>query len=356
MHLQRGTNRRLRIKFLGKYKPGADGIGWENRFPGKVPSWGNCDFVFDRHCRDYDWLVVYDDLPSLAGERHTLWVEELACPPENTLLLLTEPSVVKTYGRTYLNQFRWILSTHEVWASGNHRGRIFQQPALYWFYASTSPRGDYDTLVANVPTNKTADLSTVCSSKRHGHTLHRARYDFTQALKARLPVLDIYGHGVRPLVDKADALDPYRYHLAIENYMGLHHWTEKLSDAFLGACMPIYYGCPNAEEYFPAESFLRIDLADIDGAVEIIQRAIHDRLWKKNLPAILESRRRVLEEYNTIATIVRLVNERHATNHRIPATPVRIQSRRSLHRQLLPGLLYGMEKFYVRTRHLLDKY
>ena len=353
MNTDSGKPPRLRIKLLSKYKPGADGEGWLKFFPGNKPRWGNCDFVFDRFCREYDWLVVYDDLPSISGERHPLWTEDLACPPENTLLMLTEPSVVKTYGRLYLNQFRWILSTHESWACGKHPGRIFQQPALYWFYASTSPRGDYDTVAANVPLNKTADLSTVCSSKRHGHTLHRRRHDFTQALKAHLPFMEIYGHGVRPIIDKADALDPYRYHLAIENYLGEHHWTEKLSDAFLGACMPIYYGCPNVGEYFPEESFLRIDLEDIDGTVETIQRAIHDKSWEKNLPAILESRRRVLEQYNTVATIARLVNERHGTGRKASLNPLKICSRRRLHRKFLPGLLYVAEKFYVRSRHML---
>jgi len=348
---ERTSTTRLRIKFLGKYKPGKDGTGWLKRFPGNRPAWGNCDFVFDRDCRDYDWLVVYDDLPSLAGERHPLWVEDLACPPENTLLLLTEPSSIKTYGRFYLRQYRWILSTQETWATGRHPGRILQQPALIWFYADSSPRGDYDMLVQHVPLAKAAELSTVCSSKKQGNTLHRARYDFTQALKQQLPFMEIYGHGVRPLADKADALDPYRYHLAIENYLGPHHWTEKLADPFIAACMPVYYGCPNAEDYFPPESFLRIDITDVDAAAERIQRAVHDKAWEKNLPAILESRRRVLEEYGTIATVVRLVNERHQANRTLSASPVRIQSRRRLHRQLLPGLTYALEKAYVRFRY-----
>lgn len=350
------TKPRLRIKFLGKSKPGTDGASWLKCFPGNAPRWGNCDFIFDRHCRDYDWLVVYDDLPSLAGERHPLWVEDLACPPEHTLLITVEPSSIKTYGRYYLRQYRWILSTQEPWATGPHPGRIVEQPALIWFYADSSPRGDYNTLLQHVPLAKTLDLSTVCSSKRQGHTLHRARYDFTQDLKRRLTFMDIYGHGVRPLVDKADALDPYRYHLAIENYLGPHHWTEKLADAFLGACLPFYYGCPNAEDYFPPESFIRIDLQDVEGTAEAIRRAIRDSLWEKRLPAILEARRRVLEQYGTIATIARLVNARHDPNRLRPAVPIRIQSRRRLHRQWLPGLVYALEKTYVRGRHALSRF
>ncbi len=36
-----------------------------HQFPGGVPVWGNCHFSFDPADRDYDWLVVYEDLPAL---------------------------------------------------------------------------------------------------------------------------------------------------------------------------------------------------------------------------------------------------------------------------------------------------
>lgn len=61
------TSKEIRVKLLGKYKPGRDGEGWLRIFPGRQPMWGNCRFIFDRDCREYDWLVVYDDLPPLQG-------------------------------------------------------------------------------------------------------------------------------------------------------------------------------------------------------------------------------------------------------------------------------------------------
>jgi hypothetical protein len=343
----------IRIKFLGKFRPGHDGEGWHHLFPGNVPVWGNCRFIFDRDCRNYDWLVVYDDMPSCAGERHPLWEEELACPSQHTLLITTEPPTIKVYGTAYLNQFRWLLTSQPKWVTGNHPGRIFEQPALIWFYSNRSPRGDYDTLRHHVPLNKTLDVSTMCSSKRQGNTLHRRRYDFTMALKERLPGLDMFGHGVRAIVDKADALDPYRYHIAVENFAGPHHWTEKLSDPFLGACMPLYYGCPNVADYFPEESFLHINIWDVDEAVETIERAVRDRLHEKCLPAILESRRLVLEKYGPIATISRIVNERHQAAHSGQQHAKVLQSRRRIHANLIKGMRYLTEKLYVRGRYSL---
>jgi hypothetical protein len=168
--------------------------------------------------------------------------------------------------------------------------------------------------------------------------------------------MELFGKGIRFVTDKADALDPYKYHVAIENFLGPHHWTEKLADPFLGACMPVYYGCPNAEEYFPEASFLRIDIADVDAAAEMIRRAMRDRLYEKNLNAILESRRRVVEEYAPIAQIARFVNQRHQPSDAPATAGETIASRHKLiRRSWINGMSYGIEKVRVSLRHRFQK-
>jgi len=350
-----GEPESIRIKFLAKFKPGADGDGWENCFPGPHGSptrWGNCEFIFDRHERDYDWLVVWDDLPSVAGERHTLWEEPLACPRERTLLVTTEPSSIKVYGSGFLRQFGHILTSQEPWAVGHHPGAIYEQTSYVWFYANTLPRANYGYIRDHIPSDKTGEISAVCSIKQQRHTLHRKRYEFVMELKARIPEMELFGRGIRFVEDKADALDPFKYHVAIENFNGANHWTEKLADPFLGACMPVYHGCPNAEDYFPAESFLRIDIADAEAASEIILRAIKDKHYEKNIPAILESRRRVVEEYAPAANISRIVNNLA----KLPVTPVAEQltiASRHLFRKrsVFNGVSYGLEKARIALRH-----
>lgn len=344
----------IRIKLLGKYKPNADGSGWLARFPKGHPVWGNCHFIFDRYCQQYDWLVVYDDLPSLKGERHTLWEEPLACPPEHTLLITTEPSTIKVYGAGFLRQFAWILTSQEPWAIGHHLGAIHWQPGLIWYYAFSEPRGTYDSLVANVPTEKVHDFSAVCSIKRQKNTLHRRRYDFVMALQSFLPEMDLFGRGIKPIKDKADALDNYRYHVAVENFLGLNHWTEKLADPFLGACMPVYYGCPNVEDYFPAESMLRIDLKDPAETADRLRKASRDSIYEKNIGAILESRRLVLENYNAIAQIARLVTERHQPDRPLPSEARLVSSRHALRRKtIFNGISHGFERIRVAAHQKL---
>ena len=329
---------------------------WMRQFPRGEPVWGQCRFVFDVDAEQYDWLVVYDDLPTAETERFSVARQPLACPAGHTLLVTTEPASVKYYGRRYTRQFAHILSSQEPWVI-DHPGLIHQQAGLRWFYGcGERHRLDFDRMRDHPPLHKTNDVSTVCSAKRQRHTLHHHRYRFTQRLKRLLPELDIYGHGVRLIDDKAEALDSYRYHVAIENHIAPHHWTEKLADAFLGCTLPFYHGCPNASDYFPAESFIAIDLRNPAECAAAIREAIETDAWSKRLPAILEARRRVLERYNLFAELSRLIEQHHpAAGGRQgtvngAAAPV-LLSRHAVRRTAPAGAVTDwLRKMWVRTR------
>ncbi len=290
----------ITVKLLTKHQSGKAAPAWLRMTPRRSGLWDGCHFVTDPACDRYDWLVVYDDLP-VSGSRETL-----ACPAARTILVTNEPASIKLYEPAYTRQFGHVV-TSQPEEDLPHPRRHHRASTLLWYYGQK--RGhvrDREALLAGLPP-KTADLSTVCSSKRQGHTLHRLRHDFTQALKARLPEMDIFGHGVRPVVDKAEALEPYRLHVVFENHYAPRHWTEKLSDAFLAGCLPVYYGCPDAELDFPAESFLRFDPHDLEGTVRLIRNALRDDEYSRRLPAILEARRRVLDEQNLFAVVARLI-------------------------------------------------
>lgn len=282
------------------------------QLPAMDLSWGDCRFLFDPAERDYDWLVVYNDLPHRRGETASLQEERLACSRRHTMLVTTEPSSIKAYGSGYVAQFGCVLTSQEDWALP-HPDRIYSQAGLHWFYGVGRAHAlGYDELVAMSRPEKTADVSMVWSAKRGWFTQHSRRHAFMRELRATLPGLALYGRGVRDLDDKAQALDAYRYHVAIENHIGLHHWTEKLSDPLLAFSLPFYSGCPNVGDYFPPDSIIPIDIGDVRGAANLIRRTIENREYEKRLPHILEARRRVLEEYNLFAVIAREIGTRHA--------------------------------------------
>jgi Glycosyltransferase family 10 (fucosyltransferase) C-term len=346
----KAPGRRIRVKALmGKVSERL----WLRQFPGGVPVWGGCAFTFDPDARDYDWLIVYDDLPPAAGERFSDRVELLACPPENTLLVTTEPSGIKTYGSAYTAQFGHVLTSQEAQFL-RHPGRIEANPAFQWFFGmGKNHLVPFDALAAAAPPEKPLPVSTVCSAKRQRHTLHRRRYDFTQRLKAALPELDIFGRGVRPIDDKAEALLPYRYHVTIENQVAPHHWTEKLADAFLGFTVPIYCGAPNAAECFPEDSYIPFELDD-PGAIDAIVRAVRADDYEKRLPHVLEARRRVLYEHNLFAVLARLIPSLDVAGG--PRAGARVMARHALRRRYpLLGAKTLLEKGLTRARFALGR-
>lgn len=257
----------------------------QNKYP-------NHDYIFDPEARDYDWFVVYDDLPRSGDEKLPLRTESLSCPKANTILITYEPSSIKYYGQDYINQYAHVFTSHEA-DKLNHPSRHEVPPVGRWYYGPT----DHATTPPTVE-QKTGVISTFSSPKAMTHTLHGQRYEFLEAIKPHLPELEFFGKGHQFVEHKSEAIDPYRYHIAIENHVGPVHWTEKLSDSFLGLSLPFYDGCTNLEKYFPKESYIQIDMRDPVGASKIIKQAIENNEFEKRLPALIEARRLVMEDYN----------------------------------------------------------
>jgi len=328
---------------------------WSRQLPGTENRWGDSEFVFDPLATDYDWLVVYHDLPKMHGR---FGLEKLRCDPRHTLLITNEPSSITVYGRDYSRQFGLVLTFQEPWAMP-HPQAIFSQPGLLWYYGYPSAGGHvraYDELAAMPAPVKTREVSTICSSRQGRATLHHRRFNFTQRLQAAIPELEIFGHGVRPMNDKAEVIDPYKYHLTIENHYYPHHLTEKLPDTFLGYAVPFFYGCPNAEEYFPKDSFIRIDMNDLAKTIDIMRSTIAANEYHDRLPYVREARRRVLEEYNLFAVIDRLATE---YEHRDIPQPVGggvIMNRPTLRwKRPLTALRSGVEQAAIKSRHIAQR-
>jgi hypothetical protein len=316
----------------------ADPLRWLRQFPNRNPVWSRCRFSFDPDLDKYDWLVAYDDLPTGKSEN-------LACPRQNTLLITSEPSSVKIYGSSFLRQFGTVLTSQEPWVI-DHPNAIFSQAGLRWYYGiGKYTVRDHDALSTMAQPDKSQDISTVCSAKQQAHTLHRKRYQFVKWLRERMPEMDVYGHGVCDIDDKADAVDPYKCHIAIENHVCQHHWTEKLADCYLGWSLPIYHGCPNTSDYFPVESFISIDIDKPEEALKKIKKALTAGEYERRLPSIREARRRILEEYNLFAVISRII-EQSEPSVQYTNTSFKLHSRHAFRRNrlMLPLMEIILEK------------
>lgn len=261
---------------------------------GKGPTFeiDGCRFIMDATCREYDWLVVFDDFPRKDMGSIIREAEPLACPREKTILVTQEPPSIKIYPQCYTRQYGYVLTTHLPQHLPHPHHRIGRGCVLWM--------ADYTLEEAfsapDYPKSKV--LSTVCSAKQMKHTEHYHRYRLTRYIADHMPELDWYGRGVRPLNKKYEALNDYKYHIAVENYVRDYHWTDKISDPLLGLCLTFYAGDPKLGEVLPPESFIPIPLEDPEKALEIIRTAIANNEYEKRLPAIREARRRILEQYN----------------------------------------------------------
>lgn len=302
------------------------------------------EWVLDREAAEFDWLVVYDDLPPSGTERLTLNEELLPCPQEHTVLLTYEPSSVKFYGQDYVDQYGMVLSSHEP-ETLRHRNRHPVPPIGVWYYGGLEHAKAHPA-----PPAKTGLVSVFGSAKAQTHTLHHRRNVFLNDMIDGLgDQVDVFGKGYQFVEHKAEGIDAYRYHIAVENHIGPHHWTEKLSDSYLGYSLPLYVGCSNLGDYFPEDSFIRLDIGDSEAALAHIEKAIQDNEYEKRLPAIIEARRRVMEEYNLGNMLARHILG--DTQVAVPNPSGTILSRHAMQRRDVKTLFrYGVGKARARRR------
>lgn len=286
------------VKFLQRFSQADENSTFKKQFPNNSNTIGSCKFTFNPLNEQYDWLVIIDDMPRILPSR----IEELKCPKDNTILVTTEPSSITRYGRAFAKQFNYLI-TNQKEDILPHPNAIRSQTGNVWWYGK-----NYDEIIQTKTPNKTKKISTICSNKRQGHTMHMKRFDFTKTLEEKLPSLERFGKGIKWIDTKSEALDDYEFHVAIENHIAEHVWTEKLADAFLGYTVPIYCGCPNVYDYFPKDSLIQIDINDVKGSIEKIKKIISTPgEYERRLEAVKEARRRVIEEYSLPAMINKII-------------------------------------------------
>jgi hypothetical protein len=285
---------------------------WARQIPGGGNIWGSTEYLetFDEiECPD--WLVVYDT-----------WIQGRLLtniPWERRILICAEPQTFHRYQERFLSQFGHIITTQRV---SRHPGVIYSQPAINWLvgvrFGATGEQVEFPLRFEDFelpPPSKTKLCSVICSNKAMSSG-HRKRLAFVERIKSEFgDQIDVFGRGFHEIRDKDEALADYRYHIAIENSIQSDYWTEKLADAFLRGCFPIYAGCPNLNDYFPLGSYEPINIDQPNKAIGIIRSVLSSEidqerkselaeakqlvLWKHNMPALLERIYPILDKGTT---------------------------------------------------------
>lgn len=203
----------------------------------------------------------------------------------------------------FLNNFHYIVTPFNI---PNFSGLQIKTvtTGLFWWYGikmnghlpSESDFLTCDEIHEEQLEDKTELLSTIVSSKNFLPG-HQKRLLFTSKLMEETDLgMHVYGYGFNEIPDKRDALIPYKYHLAIENSIYPHYWTEKLSDPILGKCIVFYHGATKINEYFSKETVIPININEIENSIQIIKNTIKEN--KINNELLNKNKTKLINKYN----------------------------------------------------------
>jgi hypothetical protein len=272
--------------------------------PGGTGMWGDCQFVINEPVEQADCWFVIDGLT----EPQTTHV-----PPDNVVLFTTEPYSVRHYQRAFLNQFAQVVTCQR---QIRHRHVVHGPPPLPWLISKALD----DLKQPDLP--KTHDLTMISSRKRMTEG-HRLRLRFAQHLQAHFgDAIQIYGRGLRDFDDKWDVQAPARYAVVVENCRSIDYFTEKISDCFLTETFPLYYGCPNIDDFFEPTAFEVIDLQSFATATARIEQVMaDDRRYEQRREALRRAKQTYLEKYSLFALLSRHARPASAKHEAVTLKP-----------------------------------
>ncbi|MBF2007004.1 MAG: glycosyltransferase [Chlorogloeopsis fritschii C42_A2020_084] len=271
-----------------------------------------------------DYLVMYQfDFPK-SQKQHQSWFKRFgkaqkqsdvnitsllrSVPKERVIYLLREPPLeeiveINKYNYQQAQQYCGYISGADDFAPNPD-----YMPAI-WYHSNS-----FQDLNEMPPPKKVAPCSWITSGINRTAN-HRQRLEFLYALQASEIQFDLYGRGLPAraktlgeLGNKWYGMAPYYYNLAIENYSS-NNWyvSEKLWDALLAWCLPIYYGGSAADKLLPAGSFLRLPSLDEKGIAYIKEVTASPDAWYAAKEAIQEARQIILHELNLINWLSKFV-------------------------------------------------
>lgn len=274
---------------------------WARQTPGGSLVWHDIRFHVDTEVEACDVWIVFESLPA---------AQATVCSPDRTVFITGEPDSIGNYSQPFLDQFARVVSGR---GDIDHPGLLRRQQGHPWFVEKS-----FDELRVMQPPTKTADVCLITSDKVFT-TGHRERLQFALELKARLgPRLDLWGRGLRDFPSTWNLLSRYRYAVVLENQASPDWLTEKLPDALLAWCVPLYHGCTNVADVFPMGGWIEVPRLDAEAAARQIAALLDDPSdYEARLSALTAARQHYLEHVQFFPNAAEIVRDLVAA----PASP-----------------------------------
>jgi len=148
------------------------------------------------------------------------------------------------------------------------------------------------------------------------------RINFLNILQNRIDGdIDFFGRDIKKTATKEKGILNYKYHIVIENNIYKNIISEKIFDSYLGLSYPLYSGGSNLEDFFPKESFTKLDLNDFNGSIQKIEHILENDSYNKKVKALKDARNIVLNKFNLIYRIDAIVESKLL----LPKNPKKIE-------------------------------
>lgn len=258
----------------------------------------NIQYVCDG---DYDYLVVFNDD---CYHKYDIKI------PRN--------KIIGVVGEPYWSGYRFIpklktICNHIFYHLNMDDNQIIFYPGLLPNHFDLECTEQEDNIVNYLSNNhtKTEKCSIVVSNFAgilNDKTIYHSRVKFVHdILKTDLDV-HIYGKGWDEYIgsdsrikgeikNKKGGIDKYKFSIAIENSVEENYFTEKLTDCILLDTTPIYFGCPNINNYF--DNIYNLHSLDVEELEDILSKP---QLMQDN------NKLKIKNKYNLFTAIGKYIN------------------------------------------------
>ena len=295
--------------------------------PEPLGAWQNIQMASQAEHPDFLLLYNFNQFPvlppkkifSLSYSRHQKrYAQEMelletklkGVPPERVIFLWREPPLDEVVARTINTYDRAKPYCGYISGADDYAPQPDYMPAI-WYHSNS-----FRELADLPPPAKVKPCSWITSGVSRTAN-HQQRLSFLRSVQAAPVDCDIYGLNLPlwvksqgELKNKWHGMAPYYYNLAIENFTS-NDWyvSEKLWDALLAWCLPIYYGGSAADKLLPKESFLRLPSPDAQGLAYIKEVTANPDLWQERKEAIAEARQIILHKLNLMSWLHQFINK-----------------------------------------------
>jgi len=170
----------------------------------------------------------------------------------------------------------------------------------YWSYESLNK-------IQPIKTKKISSSITKLNFGYGNNCLYSKRVNLLNNI-LDLDYIDFYGFG-NTSPKKSDAVENYKFNIAIENSFEKNWVTEKFYDAILSETIPIYFGCENIKEIYPEDGYILIeDICDhtsVKKLLDTISKNYVD-IYNEKIDGLKKIKQKYFNQNNLLQKIISL--------------------------------------------------